>query len=292
MILVTGGTGFLGRHLVRHFASCGTPVRVLSRTPPRVALPAAVECLQGDLAEPAALARAVDGIETVVHAAAMLEAQGAADWERINVAGTAALARACRASGVRRFIHVSSAGVYGDGTGEAPHRETDAPGARTPYERSKLAAERALAEALAGSSIACTVLRPTGLYGPERAATAAFFREVARKRLWLHGPARVIVHPTHVDDAVLAVRLALDRGAGGETFNVGGERALPYPELIAEIGRRVGARPLQVRLPAFRSVNRAVDIGSARAVLGFAPRTLAGGLDETAAALRGTVPPP
>lgn len=293
MILVTGGTGFFGRHLVSHLATSGREVRVLSRNPRREALPEGVRCTAGDLRDGSSLARALEGIDVVVHAAAALGGAPEADLTRLNVEGTSALARAARQAGVRRFLHVSSAGVYGDGAGGEPHRETDVPRPGTAYERSKLASEAALAEALEGSGVSWTILRPAGLYGPDRQATAALFGQVARRRLWLHGATRVVVHPTHVEDLVDAAQRALGReDLRGEVLNVGGERALEYSALIAEIGRRVGREPVQLRLPALRRANRAVDTSRARKLLGFAPMPLAAGLDRTAAELSLARPQP
>ena len=307
---MTGGTGFFGRHLVRRLAAQGQQVRVLSRTPGRVALPGAVEWAQGDLFDPLALARALQGVDSVVHAAAVLGATAGADFLRVNAEGTACLARAARAASVLRFVHVSSGGVYGDGSSDVAHRETDPPAPGNAYERSKLAAEGAVTEALAGSKVRWTLLRPQGLYAADRPATVAQFREIARRRVWLHGPARVLVHPTHVDDLVSAVELVLrHEGLHGEVINIGGERALDYSELVAMIAARMGRRPLQARAPRWaaagasaaaralgragmadrlsrRWINRAVSIDKARALLGFVPVALAQGLDRTAAELR------
>jgi nucleoside-diphosphate-sugar epimerase len=316
VILVTGGTGFVGRRLVNQLAASGESVRVLTRNPGRATFPARVEAVTGDLADAGSLSRAVSGAQAVVHLAARLPAAGAAGAEiaRVNAAGTEALAAAARAAGVARFVHGSSAGVYGDGTGTAPHRESDAPHPGNAYEHSKLAGETALRAALEGSTVAWTILRPSGIYGPGRPATAALFRDVAARRVWLHGPAPVIVHPTYVDDVVAAVQLVLKRGVAGETFNVGGERSLDYVELIELIASRMGRGPRQLRAPRWTAavagavasgwsatgrvppsrlarlavpvVNRAVDITLARRVLGFTPLPLERGLDETAAWVR------
>ena len=316
MILLTGGTGFVGRHLATQFVADGRRVRVLSRAPAREVLPDAVSWAQGDLADPASLRAALRNVQTVVHAAALLHGGQMPDtaFEQVNAGGTESLARAAREMGVRRFLHIGSAGVYGDGFTATPHRESDVPGPGTPYERSKLSAERALATALEGSVVQWTILRPQGLYGYDRPETAAFFRAVARRRFWFHGPARVIVHPTHIDDLVAAVRLVVDReDLRGTLINVGGARPLEFRELISLIGKRVGHTPYQVSAPlpvarvaalAARAwaaagkppamlarlsrvlINRAVSIEKARSLLGFEPVTLEWGLDRTAAELR------
>ncbi|HEY8062891.1 MAG TPA: NAD(P)-dependent oxidoreductase [Gemmatimonadales bacterium] len=312
MILLTGGTGFVGRHLIHQFALDSRPVRVLSRTPGHVPVPAGVTWAAGDLRDVASLRVALHGVDTVVHAAAVLP--GAAlpdrDLEAVNSGGTDALARAARDASVTRFIHISSAGVYGDGVTATPHRESDEPSPGNTYERSKLGAERALAAAFAGSSVAWTILRPQGLYGADRPATAAQFREVATRRIWIHASARVMVHPTYIADLVTAVVLVIDRAdLHAEVINIGGSRPLELPELIELIGARMGHTPFQLVPPraagrvaaivargwtAFGTppaaltrqarewINRAVAIDKARRLLGFEPVGLEYGLDQTA----------
>jgi nucleoside-diphosphate-sugar epimerase len=314
VILVTGGTGFVGRHLVARLLTDGFSVRVLSRGPGATARPEGLEWAQGDLTVPASLAPALRGVDTVVHAGAVLGEAGADAYERVNVAGTRAIALAAREAGVRRFVHVSSAGVYGDGDTGSPHAESDTPRPLTPYEKSKHAAEGALASALEGSAMRWTILRPQGLYGPDRPATQAFFRQVARSRLWLHGPARVVVHPTSIEDLASAVGrlMALD-GLDRQIINIGGARALEFRELVSLVGRCMGRVPAQVcaprwaRMPAallLRAwpardaappslqrcsrawINRAVSTDKARRLIGFSPIDLEEGLRRTAALLR------
>ena len=317
MILLTGGTGFVGRHLARQFIADARRVRILSRAPGRVALPDGVSWAQGDLADAESLRGALLDVRTVVHAAAVLPGERTPDasLERINAHGTETLARIARGMAVRRFVHISSAGVYGDGFTASPHREDDTPAPATPYERSKLLAEQALDKALEGSRVSWTVLRPTGLYGSDRPATAAFFCKVAQKRLWLHGAAHVVVHPTHITDLTAAVRLVLDRNdLHREVINIGGARWLEYPELISLTGASIGHVPYQLCAPRWtehitavaarawgaignppavlarlsrRWVNRSVSIEKARRLLGFEPLALESGLDQTAAELRG-----
>lgn len=311
MVLVTGGTGFVGRHLVRQLLTDRGSARVMSRRPGGVALPQGMSWVQADLADPASLRKALRGIETVVHAAAVVPDGATPDeeLERVNADGTRALADAARAEGVRRFVHISSAGVYGDGRAADPHLESDPPSPGTAYERSKLAGELALVDALDGAGVSWTILRPQGLYGSDRPATAAFFREVGRRRFWLHGPARVLVHPTHVQDLASAVRLVINReDLNHEVINIGGDRAVEFRELIALIGARVGHVPSQYTAPRWTGevaariarlwstagqppatlarmarswVNRTVSIDKARRLLGFEPSTLEHGLEQT-----------
>jgi len=308
VILVTGGTGFVGRHLVDALAARGDEVRVLTRadrTPAR----SGVTPIVGDLADETSLERAVHGARVVVHLAARL-APAAGDvraWYDFNVRTSGALAAAAGRAGVERFVHVSSGGVYGDGAEPGPHAEDDVPHPGDPYERSKLAAEQAVLESLASSGASCTILRPAGIYGRGRPSTTAFFDEIRRRRLWLHATPNVIVHPTHVSDVVQACLRLLDRPEVDGVLNVAGERALPFQELVALTAAALGVRARQLVVPAAlgrpvarlassalgavrvpvpsplaraarRCVNRALDVSRARARLGFVPIGLAAGL--------------
>lgn len=316
MILLTGGTGFIGRHLVRQFVAENRNVRVLSRQPCRVALPSAVSWAKGDLVDSSSLRAALRDVSTVVHAAAVLAGENIPEsaFERINAGGTEALAKTARAMGVRQFIHISSAAVYGEGTTAMPHLEDAAYCPSTPYQRSKLFAEQVLTTALAGSDIRCTIFRPVELYGSDRPQTIELFREVAKRRLWLHGSASVFVQPTHIADLVGAILLAMDNeNLQHEVFNIGGSESLEFRELISLIGTRVCNVPIQVSAPhwtrpvaAFATkasamvgkppalfarlsracVNRTVSIEKARLLLGFKPLALECRLDQIAAELR------
>jgi nucleoside-diphosphate-sugar epimerase len=316
VILVTGGTGFVGQELARQLTTNGRPVRVLSRRPNRVSLPGAVEWAPGDLTEPTSLPSALTGVHTIIHLAAVVPAgrPPRSDLESVNVGGTEALTHAARAARVTRFIHVSSAGVYGDGVQDAPHREDDPLTPTGRYERSKLASERVVVETLEASTVRWVILRPPGLYGPDRPATAEFFKEVAHRRVWLHGPVPAFVHPTHVVDLVGALVRVLDRGdLNDEVLNIGGERPVDFREFIALVGKRLDRNPLQVSAPGWSRhaaavtanawgligtppavlqrlarprVNRTVDIQKARRLLGFEPVTLDWGLDQTVTVLR------
>jgi 2-alkyl-3-oxoalkanoate reductase len=290
MLLITGGTGFVGRRLAHALTADGRRVRALVRGDARRhALPGSIDVVCGDLADAQAVAGAVERVDTVVHLAATLPGTADAAAFQRDVESTRLLARAARQAGVRTFVHVSSAGVYGAGptpiaaTEDAPLR------AQSPYERSKLESEAAVREALADGDTAWVILRPPGIYGPGRPQTLDFLRQVQRRLVWLHGRRRVIVHPVHVDDVVAAIRTVLARegDARGHVFNVGGERPIVYQELIALVGRLLPCRVYQLSLPAAGEViNRSVDSSKAASRLGLHPRPLMEGMAETIAAFR------
>ena len=288
MILITGGTGFVGRHLIDRCTVERVPLRVLSRRAAPAALPPGVTWSTGDLTDVTALRGALIGVRTIIHAAAMLPASGAneAEFRRVNVTGTSTLAGLAQESGVGQFVFVSTAGVYGEAA-RAPRTESDATCPADSYSRTKLEAELAIRRTLDGSGVRWTILRPSGLYAGDREETATLVHAVATRRLWLHGPTRVVLQPTHVDDVVrAALAVARRDDLSGEVLNIGGSRTLAYQDLISLIGARVGHTPLQVSAPRFRTVDRSISIERARRVIAFEPMPLDAGLDATVAELR------
>jgi nucleoside-diphosphate-sugar epimerase len=316
MVLVTGGTGFIGRALLPELVKRGHRVCVLTRNPASVVEhKRGVEIRRGDVLDPASLSSALVGVTTVVHLAAALPDSGLTPdlIRRTNVDGTANLARAVSENHrVVQFVHGSSAGVYGDGITPGLRDESTAVAPTTLYEWTKLDAERAVAERLSGSSVSWVILRPSGVHGPGRLSTARFYRQVCRRPLWIHGPATVMVHPTFVQDVVAAVALTVGRlELHGEVLNIAGPRAMTYPELVELLADRLGVRVHQLRLPnqpiratacrilrmsrqlgaspAFIArltrtfVNRTVDTSKAKRILGFSPLPIEVGIDETIA---------
>ena len=162
MILVTGGTGFIGTHLLERLAAKGESVRALVRRTgvPR-SLPAGVETVYGDLASGAGLAGALDGADVVIHLAGVTKALWPEDYYRGNVRATDQLARAMAGRGMR-LVHVSSLAAIGPARPGAPVAEDAEPHPLTHYGKSKLLAERVVRE-LAPDAV---IVRPPVVYGP------------------------------------------------------------------------------------------------------------------------------
>ena len=121
MILVTGGTGFIGSHLVERLAAQGRRVRCLVRRS-TTNLPAAVELAHGDLETGAGLAEALRGVDTVIHLAGVTKARTIADYDRGNAVATANLLRAAAGhiDQIGRFVHVSSLAAAGPSPADRP----------------------------------------------------------------------------------------------------------------------------------------------------------------------------
>src|SRR6059058_2013419 len=165
---ISGGAGFLGLHLARRLVADGHKVRTLDLAPLDDAeLERSVEELRGDVRDPSATARLVDGADVLAHAAAALPIQASREAIRsVNVEGTAVTLAAALEAGVRRAILISSTAVYG--VPKVHPISEDAPLVGVgPYGESKIEAERVCRE-FAGRGLEVVIIRPKTFIGPER----------------------------------------------------------------------------------------------------------------------------
>jgi len=227
-VLLTGGTGFIGRRLVSLLREQSVRLRVLVRSDS--AVPAdwhGVEIVAGDLADAASLARACAGVNTVIHAAgfAHVDAEDTPDFAArhwaVNAEGTFRLLDAAAVSGVERFAFLSSVKAVGDPGPRCVGEDWDAP-PDTPYGRAKRAAEERVLAVGRERGLHVVNLRPALVYGPGMKANLARLLDGAR-RGWLPplpetGNRRSLVH---ADDVVQAVSLAAAHpAAAGKTYFV------------------------------------------------------------------------
>lgn len=177
-VLVTGASGFVGRHLVRDLVAQGYRVRAAARDP-EIGLPGVEPAALGDLAEPVDWLPLLGGVDHVVHGAGLAHADGEIAEERyrqVNTQATLDLARAAQAAGVRRFVFLSSIRAQSGPASDRPLSEADEPAPTDAYGRSKLAAEQALAEL----ELDWVALRPVLVYGPGVKANMAQLLKLAR----------------------------------------------------------------------------------------------------------------
>ncbi|WP_135469483.1 hopanoid-associated sugar epimerase [Crenalkalicoccus roseus] len=254
-VMLTGATGFLGSAIARALAARGAAVRALVRpdTPRAVLAGVAVECVPGDLTDPASIARAMEGCEAAIHCAADYRIW-VPDPERmaaVNVGGTEAVMRAALAAGLRRVVHVSSVATLRPRADGAPATEADAARpeeAIGPYKRSKTEAERLVERLAAEAGLPAVIVNPSTPVGPRDrrpTPTGRIILEAARGRM----PAFVDtgLNIVHVDDCATGCVAALTRGAVGERHILGGQD-VPLGALLGHIAALSGRRP-PVRLP-------------------------------------------
>ncbi|MBX3471306.1 MAG: NAD-dependent epimerase/dehydratase family protein [Planctomycetes bacterium] len=307
-VLVTGGAGFIGSHLVEALLRRGDQAVALDafdpyydpalkrRTAERLAA-AGAEVVEGDVRDPALVARALAGVDRVVHLAARPGVRASIDDPLttfdVNVRGLLVLLEALRARGPGALVSASSSSVYG-GDAVPPFRE-DQPASRplSPYAASKRAAELLCATYAELHGLGSIALRLFTVYGPRGRpdmSIGRFVRAALRDEVVpLLGDGSAVRDFTYVDDIVDGVLSAVDLvapGGGHEVVNLGGGALHAMREVIALIEAATG-RPLRVErrppAPGDMPLTHA-DQARARARLDFRPRVpLAEGLRRTVA---------
>jgi dTDP-glucose 4,6-dehydratase len=310
-VLVTGAGGFIGSHLTERLVRDGHHVRALVRYNGRddrghlsdlpQDIQAAVEVERGDLKDPLAVRRAVQGCEWVFHLGALIAIpysyQNPYDVVQTNVLGTAHVLDACRASdALERLILTSTSEVYGTAQ-TVPIDERHPIQGQSPYAATKIAAD-ALGESYHRAfRLPLAILRPFNTFGPRQSARAIvptiISQALARATVKLGrlDPRRDL---TYVKDTAAGfVAIAGCELALGRVVNIGRGEDIAIGELVDLIGRRLG-RPIQVetdperyRPPASEVERLLAGTGLARRLWGWQPRfSLEQGLDETIAWVR------
>jgi nucleoside-diphosphate-sugar epimerase len=304
-VLVTGGAGFIGSHLVDALLARGAQVRVLDNFAtgkPENLAPGRdrLEVAAGDLRDAEACRRACDGCRIVFHQAALgsvpRSVADPATTVAVNVLGTAHLFKAALDAGAERVVYASSSSVYGD-QAALPKREGEEGSPLSPYAASKAATEE-LAAAFAASYGGILVgLRYFNVYGPRQDPEGPYAAVIPRfltaclagEPCEIFGDGEQSRDFTYVEDAVTANLLAAGAAAGGRgavAVNVGGGSRTTINELAAAVQRLTGARRGPVHLPPRPGDVRhsLADLGRAEVVLGYRPAwSLEAGLATTLA---------
>ncbi|SNX88260.1 nucleoside-diphosphate-sugar epimerase [Streptomyces sp. TLI_55] len=247
-VLVVGGTGFIGSAVLReltreHSSPTTTPaIRVLSRTLPHVTAANAVRHVAGDITDPSTLHGVCAGVETVIHAASYV-GRDLQKCHDINYLGTQALLEEARRSGVRRFLYVSTASVYGMGPHRGPAEGQLTPSPASPASISRLRAEEAV-RAAGG-----IVLRPHLIYGAgDRWFIPTLARVLRQAPYWPAGATPRASVIAAEDLARVIVTLTRQSWHDGETYHVADPRPLPMDELYAKMRAFLGL-PMAQEVP-------------------------------------------
>lgn len=232
-VLVTGGTGFLGRSVVSELAGRHL-LRLLVRPgSSRERFPRGVEIVAGDVTDPASVAQAVGGCDAVVHAAALVKILApAAEFDRVNVGGLDNVLEAAEEAGVRKIVYVSSFIALGPSEGGPQGVLDESAPARdrkwiNDYERTKTLADRRARRAIA-AGVPLNVVYPGVIYGPgemtEGNLVVRHLLDLLHRKLpfLIGAPSRRWSY-AHVDDVVRGIGATLDRERAGERYVLGGE---------------------------------------------------------------------
>jgi len=254
MIFITGGTGFLGRHLVSALCREGVPMRVLTRQPHRYAWLsnyARVDVVQGDLREEKPLDALLLGCEQVIHAAGLFSMWGGAgDFYATNVQGTKHLLEASQRAGVKRFLYVSTVAVVGEPLKGRSVDETHPCTPSDAYQASKLEAERLVLEANGVGGMQTVVVRPGAFYGAlgNYAFNRLFFTDPMRGIIMQMNGGNYVIFPVYIRDVVQGIQKAMAHGRAGEVYHICGE-CLPHKEAFDIICRQAGLHYPRLNIP-------------------------------------------
>ena len=248
-LAVTGGTGFVGQHLLRMAVASGHQVRALTRT--SRAAQEGVTWVEGTLDDPDSLARLTDSADAIVHVAGLISGSPEA-FERVNVTGTAHMIDAARRSGVRRFVHISSLSA------REPHLSN--------YGRSKRRSEKVVVD----SGLDWTIIRPPAVYGPGDRETLELFKMAKRGFVALPPGGHFSI--IHVADLCRLILVLLDRP---ETFGQiyepddGREGGWEHRYFARTLGRNFGKRAVTIAMPkpllhGASAIDRLVRRGNAK----------------------------
>jgi dihydroflavonol-4-reductase len=275
-VLVTGAAGFMGSHLVASQLAQGHSVRAFDLNRhglERLGQSDRLDLCAGDIADSAAVRAAVESIDIVYHLAAEHLDVSLPDryyWQ-VNVDGTRQLVQAAAEAGVRRLVHCSSVGVYGE-VRQPPADEATPCRPTNVYERTKLAGEQAALQVAGETHLPVVIARPAWVYGPRCPRTARLFRTIQKGRFFIFGSGRTLRHPLYVADAVRGLELcAAAHGAEGQVYILAGECPVSIEHLAQSIAAVLGVRPPRLHLPIALGLTAAYALQLAYQPLGKAP---------------------
>jgi dihydroflavonol-4-reductase len=256
-VFLTGGTGFIGRHVARKLRQRGDDVRVLVRDLDRGSTLEALGCelVLGDLGDEAAIAAGLEGCDALIHNAAIYEVGIPASEHRAmyaaNVLGTERVLRAALEAKTPKVVYVSTVGAFGNTHGEVVDETYEHPGKEftSYYEQTKYEAHQIAERLIAEHELPCVIVQPGGVYGPEdHSAIGHQINQFLAGRMPMIAFPELGMNMVHVDDVADGILLALDKGVTGEAYVLGGE-ITTMRELIATVGRVADKKPPSRAIP-------------------------------------------
>jgi uncharacterized protein YbjT (DUF2867 family) len=236
VILVTGGTGFVGGHVVRALRQADRPVRCLVRTRRKAAGLEALGCelVEGDMTDAASLRRAVEGVDTILHLVAVRRGNEER-FRRVMIQGADDLLAGAMEAGARRFVLMSALGTREDTKDLVPY----------------FGAKWAVEQAVKGSGIDHVIFQPSFIFGRDGGIIPTFRRLVKLAPVTpIIGSGRRRIQPIWVDDVAAYFEKAIDlEGATNRTFELGGPEPVTWNEFWARFKRALGVRRPSVHVP-------------------------------------------
>ncbi|MEA2958496.1 MAG: hypothetical protein QOJ58_4002 [Alphaproteobacteria bacterium] len=229
---VFGGTGFVGRRIVRHLRESGTRVRIVSRHR-RLGEDDGIEQIAADAHDERSVEAAVAGADGVVNAISLYVEHGRDTFHSVHVETAAKIARTARRAGIRRFVHVSGIGA-----------DTTSP---SPYIRSRGEGEAAVQTAFPGA----VIVRPAVMFAPDDAFLTTILRLLRSLPAYpIFGNGKTRLQPAYVDDVAAAIAQILRQNQTPyPVYELAGPRIYSYEELLRTIARIAGLHPVLMRMP-------------------------------------------
>ena len=231
IVTVFGGTGFLGRRVVRHLPGQSLPARIASRHPERVPGPSegsALQSMTADINDEAAVAATVAGAYGVVNAVSLYRERGSETFHALHVKAAERLARHARRAGVERLVHIS--GIGADATSSSLYIRSRGEG--------ELAVQAAFANAI--------IVRPAVMFGQDDAFLNTLVKLLKRLPAYpMFGRGLTRLQPVYVEDVAEAIVRGLQpTAARAVTYELGGPRIYTYEELVRVVADWLGKRPV------------------------------------------------
>jgi UDP-glucose 4-epimerase len=291
--LVTGGAGFIGSNLVAALTAAGERVRVLDNLSTGrwehldgIAQQSLIERVEGDIRDAAAVARASQGVEVILHQAALgsvpRSVETPIESDAVNTGGTVTVLDVARRQGVRRVIFAASSAAYGE-TPALPKREDMAPMPMSPYAVTKLACEHYLKVFSGIYGLETLNLRYFNVFGPNQTPDGAYAAAIPRfidaaisgRAIQIYGDGEQTRDFCYIDNTVRANLLAAisPKKLSGEVINIAGGRRIGLNELCRELGRVLGREAaVEHTAPRAGDIRHSLaDISAAEELIGYQP---------------------
>jgi uncharacterized protein YbjT (DUF2867 family) len=239
MIYITGGTGFLGSHIVKRLIAEGHEVRVLIRNRERAENEGrlaglSVEWVHGDVTNPASLPESLEGVDQIIHTAAIAIEKGRSTYEEVNYQGTVNLVDAAKQAGIKRFVNISQLGADPD----LPYRFLASKGRAQAY--------------VAQSGLDWTAFRPSVIWGPEDEFANIFARLVPITPIIfpIVGGEEARFQPVWVEDVASSAIAALnDPTTIEKEFELGGPEVLTLEQIERRVMEAIDANRMMLHFP-------------------------------------------
>ena len=266
-VLITGATGFIGKHLVKALVEDGHYCRCLVRETSDIddlAKLDNIELVYGDIVNKDSIEKTTKNIQLVYHLASQIGKHGVSEdqFYSTNINGTRNLLAASSNGDVKQFVFCSTPGVQGKGYSQAS--ETLLYNPPHIYEQTKCEAERLVLKFHQERNLPVTIIRPDFVYGPGDLRRLSLYRAIRDKRFYVIGNGKSFLHPTYIDDVIQGFLLVANNiVAFGQIYNIAG----PRPLTVEEYARTI-AQTLNVTFPGIR-VPKTIALVTACAFEGF-----------------------